>query len=106
MCQGDRGGQGVSTECGNAVGEKCVGQGHSSAGRFNASDFLIFYSRDIAFGRWVLGPLLRDKSERNILSMASFGRGHIFNQVSDVTFVFLVQLYDNDFSANQKRTLH
>ena len=55
------------------------------------------YSRNMAFGRWVLGPFL---SERNILSLTSVGRGHIFNEVSDVTFVFLVKLYNNDISAN------
>ena len=35
----------------------------------------------MAFGRRVLGPLLNDMSERNILSM-TYGRGHIFNVVS------------------------
>ena len=34
--------------------------------------------------------------------MTSFGLGHIFKQVSDVTFMFLVQLYENVISANQK----
>ena len=43
-------------------------------------------------------------SERNILGMTSDGRGHIFNHVSDVTFVFSVQLYENDISASKTNT--
>ena len=48
------------------------------------------YSKYMTFGGWVLSPLLNDVSERIILSMTSFGRGHIFNvnEVSDVTFMF------------------
>ena len=34
--------------------------------------------------------------------MSSVGCGHIFNLVSDATFMFLVQLFENDISANQK----
>ena len=56
----------------------------------------------MAFGRRVLGPFLNGMSERNILSMTSVGRGHIFNQVNDVTFVFLVQLFESDISASQR----
>ena len=59
------------------------------------------HSIDMAVGRWVLGPLLNDMNERNIF-MTSVVRGHIFNEISDVTFLFLVQLYENDISANQK----
>ena len=51
----------------------------------------------------VLGPFLNDIHERNILSMTSVGRGHIFNKVSDVChFRVLVQLFENDISANKK----
>ena len=31
------------------------------------------HSRDVAFGRWVLGPFLNDVSDRNVLGMTSVG---------------------------------
>ena len=57
-----------------------------------------FDTRDMTFSRWVLGPFLSHMRERNMLSMTSFGRGHILNAVGDATFMFLVQLYENDIS--------
>ena len=39
------------------------------------------HSRDMAFGRWVLGPFPNDMSERNILGMTSVGHGHLFKNL-------------------------
>ena len=58
--------------------------------------------RDVESGRWVPGPFLNDIIEKNIFSIMSGGRGHTFNYVSGVIYVFLVQLYENYVSAFKK----
>ena len=54
----------------------------------------------------VTGPFLNDMIEKNNFSMLSGGRGHTFNYVSGVIYVFLVQLYENYVSAFKKYITH